>query len=292
MKLPKLVSIVQIWPLFLVIEVLLEVILTSVVPLSKGAFFNGLSLKATDIILYTLTIYALNLLSIELCMTFKPYIITRFGLNQRTKTTLDMSLVHTETNSLNSPSIDNPSQRIQEDIKLSIMNGLTVKTEYAISGLIVLYLIIYNYSSYVLILGSLTYSLVSIGIALFFQPRMLKTEKEVQMQEAGFRKGLDNAIYSQLGACYEAIIAAARVRLGYGIFSRLQSIIMLTLPYLVLLPQYVNSQLTLGQLMTTATTFDLLVVNMTILINQFPNLVTAKASQERVDELKRYWGDK
>jgi len=269
-----------VWVLLLIGSIIIEVGLTCLIPHSKGYFFNLIEAHNSTLIWIGLAYYFGNIFVLELFQTFKPYSIIRYALERRLKlTTTFNSIPPTYT------SISNFAQRIQEDIKLYLQNSISVYTEYAISGLIVVYLLITHHTEYILIGSAILYSLLFVAIAYLFKPRLVKTEKTMQQNEAQFRLDINNLGFGLLPEVLLSNKKAANVRLSYGIFNKTQTAIMLALPYIVLLPFYLKSTITLGYLMEIATVFDLLVLNMAIIINLFPFLAQAKASKERIDEL-------
>lgn len=264
------------WLIFLGIEIFLEIFLTCVLPWTKGYFFNLLTIKAA--LISGLFIYFGNLFLLDVLQNYKPYLIIRYGMIKREQLTYPFFGHDIDHNKL-----DNPHQRIQEDIKLAIMNSLTVYTEYMISAFIVLWMIVASRHNIILLSSALIYSAIVIIIAYIFQPRMLLTEKEVQRTEADFRTNLGPVtLYNTI----TANIASGSIRLWFGNFSKAQNAILTVLPFIVLFPIYMKNKMSLGDIMVIATTFQVLVVNVTVLVQMFPTLMQAKASQERLLELQ------
>ena len=85
----------------------------------------------------------------------------------------------------------------------------------------------------------------------------------------------------------DANLQAGRIRMGYSLFTKLQLGIMSVLPYVVLIPELVAGDITLGTLMKHQATFALIVVNASILIQYFTILIQGKASDERVKEIEQ-----
>lgn len=270
----------NIWGYALLLSIFLEVLLTVVIPETKGFFFSVLETKNAALLTFALGCYFLNYVLINAQQVIKPYLQTRYSLNLReTNQQFVCEKYH-----LAIP-IENPEQRIQEDIKLTITNFIKVWSEYLISGLIVVILIGQNHHNPLLVGTAVLYSVISVLIAYIFQPKMIIVEKIVQKQEAQFRKDITILNYLLFPEVIKANIASAAIRLKYGLFANLQNAIMVIAPFFVLTPMYFQGTISLGDMMLIATTFDLLVLNMSILINLFPTLTQANASFERVKEL-------
>lgn len=254
--------------------ILLEALLTSMLPYTKGWFFSSLEARSG---IYLMLVYLfINNFTLDLIQSFKTYCTTRYSLNKRERHSRELVLV-------NNKDVDNVAQRVQEDVKLMYQNRYIVYVEYWISGIILATIIVSNFNYYWLILGALTYAIISIGIAYLFNPRMCKAEKLVQSSEANYRTNYN--ILSFLFIANRNCLYNAKVKLEYTLFTKLQNSLLLIIPYLLLLPSYLLGNIMFGELIKIATMFQLLVVNADILIAMYPTLIIAKASKERVEEL-------
>ena len=81
------------------------------------------------------------------------------------------------------------------------------------------------------------------------------------------------------------VLASTLTRTKYLLFTKLQNGLLLVIPYIVLIPQYFNNKITIGVLMRHSATFDLIVVNATILLSLYPILIAGLASDLRVKEM-------
>lgn len=261
--------------IILIIIVMIEATLTSLLPYSKGYFFDSLE---TRIAIYTFLIYYfINSFGIDLVQSCKGFFVTRYSLHKRGQ--------HTETvlNRDTPAKVDNIPQRIQEDIKLMYVNRYTVILEYWISSLILVVIIGSNITQYWLISGALCYAAITIGLAYLFNSRLCKAEKAVQNEEANFRT--NHNLLKFLHIANKASLFSAKVKLEYTVFTRLQSSIVLVLPFIILLPPYLSGMISFGDLIKISTMFQLIVVNANIMITMYPQLIQGKASQERVEEI-------
>lgn len=258
-----------------------ESILTGFLPHSRGYLFGLLETKAGPIWL-AIFIYFSNYLFLSFFQSVKAYVILIFSLLFRKKRT--HSLVNTEINT----EISNIPQRIQEDIKWSYEERFTVWCEYFVSGTILVQLILMNLDEPLLVFASLTYAVISVVIAMLFNPRLTYAEKLVQEKEADFREQLAKNITDVFGLkiANRASIRAAGIRMQYYLFTQLQFGLVNVLPYIVLVPKLLSGDITLGGLVQHQATFALIVVNASILIQYYTKLVQGRASEERVKELE------
>lgn len=262
------------WLSLLLVEIILEAAFTALIPKSQQYFFNLLGHFSHNIY-YGLLFYFFMRFGYDICQAIKPYLQIRYSqILRESKTT---ALLGSELNQ-----VDNVPQRLQEDIKLMYLNQITVYTEYTISGIIFFVLLIYTKDHPILVGCAILYAIISLALTYLFNPKMIYAERIIQKSEADFRKEL--SIKNLLEVIGYNIISA-KIRLVYQLFTKLQGGLVLVLPYLFLLPAYVNKQLSLGDLIAQSSIFGLIVVNFDILIAVFPLLTQGKASKERVLEL-------
>lgn len=259
-----------------------ESLLTGILPESRGYLFGFLESKTEGIYL-ALALYYCNYLFLDFFQAIKGYTILKLSLIFRSERTEDLI-----DNNKIKDCISNTPQRIQEDIKLSYHSRFTVWAEYFISGTILVQLMILNMSEPILVVASLVYAIISVLIAIKFNPKLSFAEKHVQHNEANFRTSLIEKYTTKLlYPANEANLKAGIIRMNYALFTKLQLGVMSVLPYIVLIPQLLAGDITLGILMKHQATFALIVVNAAILIQYYTILIQGKASEERVQELER-----
>lgn len=264
----------------LVIILTFEAILTSVIPHSKGYLFELLGAKSGPIWL-AIGLFFFNYLLLEAFQSFKPYWVIKVSTWFRDKRTTNIVKSGVDQEARSVP------QRIQEDVKLSYFNRITVWAEYFVSGTILVHLVFINLSEPILVIGALGYAAVSVGIAYFFNPRLTKAEKEEQQAEATFRESLTDKLCSGLMTeTNKIVLRAGWVRTQYLLFTKLQTCIVITLPYVVLVPALISGSIDLGELMKHQSTFALIVVNAAILIQYYTILIKGKASEERIKKIE------
>jgi len=258
-----------------------ESVLTGLIPHSRGYLFELLESK-TGPIYIALGIYFSNYFFLDGFQAIKSYFILKISLLHRSDRTAEV-VGNTKDNVSNSP------QRVQEDIKLSYHSRITVWAEYFISGTIVLQLMLINLSEPKLIFFAFVYALVSVWIAMKFNPRLTYAEKDVQQKEASYRTTLVDNLkdITGLGSANSSSMKAAMVRMQYLLFTKLQLGLLTVIPYVVLIPSLLDGSIDLGTLVKHQATFALLVINAAILIHLYPLYIQGKASEERVKELDK-----
>lgn len=270
----------HIWLVLLVIIILGEALLTGVLPVTRSEMYAELA-KASPLIYLTAGYAFANILLLEVAQSVKTYVVLRAALKSREQRTHPKIQPETLAE-LHKREITAYPQRIQEDIKLSYVNRFTATTEYAISGLILVYLIYINWEYTTLIGAALVYAAVSIGVAYLFNPRLMGAEINVQATETDFRTRLCMLSFND---AQTASIKAGKIRLGYALFTKVQVAILGILPFVVLTPALVAGTINFQEIMAQASIFGLIVVNAAILVSIFPVLIQGRASEHRAKEL-------
>jgi ABC-type uncharacterized transport system fused permease/ATPase subunit len=270
-----------------------EAVLTGLLPVSRGELFNALDVKSNHI-WYLVGLYFLNYLGLDFFQSIKQFTVLKVALFYRTFRTksTNVSLVQDKIKgikNLNNYLPSNSPQRIQEDIKLSYVQRITVWSEYFVSGLILVQLLVLNIHQPLLVAGALAYAVVSVVIAMLFNPRLTRAEIDSQQAEASYRTKLVGNILdiSGLAGANDASIKAARIRTEYLLFTKLQLGLVAVLPYIVLIPQLFSGAIDLGTVVRHQATFGLIVINAAVLIQLYPQWIQGRASEQRVQEITK-----
>lgn len=279
--------------ILLVIWIIAEALLTGFIPHTKSYLWQGLSNKDPSNIWLYLFLYSINLLSIDFFQSIKPYIVLRCALIYRKIRTKDLVNNALDINDFEKYELkkkhDNIPQRIQEDIKLSYVQRITVWVEYTISGLILVQLMWINKDLPILIVSALLYAVFSIWVAVKFNPKLTKAEIDIQKYEADFRYSLTKnwSDISLLNTVNNMVLKSTSIQTQYLLFTRLQLFIVAILPFLVLIPDLMSDKISLGTLIEHQSTFGLIVINAAVLIQLYTQLIKGKASEQRVKELEK-----
>lgn len=266
--------------IFLFIVIIMEAVMTGIIPIYRGALYGALADKAPTIY-YAIVNCFFVYLACDFFQSVKSYFVLQVALIFRSKRTEKIAHKAVESK------LDNPSQRVQEDIKISYVNRIAVFCEYFISTTIVIQLVYLNLGEPTLILAAALYTLISVLIALRFNKKLTNTEKQVQKGEASFRTSLSKGFnFTSLIVANQSSIDASAIRTGYMLFTKLQLGLLNLVPYIVLVPSLLAGVIDMNQLMTHQGSFSLLVVNAAILIQCYTSLIQGKASEQRVKELE------
>ena len=186
---------------------------------------------------------------------------------------------------------NHPSQRINEDIRLCTESTLEIALEVIISGFIVLVLVMQLIGGQVLLLWSaLGYTAFSLMIAWVFNKPLRNRDIDLQVAEAAHRESLHkielgmgdySSKYKMARVVFE-YIRYAKLKLGYQMFYKVVMGFSGIVPFFILAPQYFGGTMSLGQVIEGITQFELVVVNLGILLTLYQPVIKAQASWFRV----------
>lgn len=261
----------------LIFVLVAEGLITGLIPYSQGNLYGMLGVKS-PLVWTAIGYYFLNLFGVDFFQCVKGFLVAKVAMFYREARTVKVLL------SENLEKTPNHDQRIQEDIKLSYVNRITVWCEYFVSAIILVQLVVINITEPLLLGCAAGYAVISLIIAARFNKKLSTTEQEVQTAEADFRVSVKHGlgVIEKLSGAAAATIKIAKVQMHYKLFTKLQLGIMTVLPFIVLVPQLLAGTMLLGEVIQHQATFALLVVNAAILIQYYTVLIQGKASELRV----------
>ena len=202
--------------------------------------------------------------------------------------------------------IDNPDQRLSEDIRqvtqtLVLVGVMALESAVQLVGFIgVLWIISTTLTGFLL-----AYALVGTAIAtLIFGPRLTRINAEQLKREANFRFGLINvrehaesiAFYrgqpaeaAALNQFFAGVVTnfnrLIRWQLGLDFFQNGYQYLTFILPSLILAPSILAGQLEVGAIVQSQAAFDRIWLSLSLIVVQFEQLTTLAASISRLGTL-------
>ncbi|NEQ47658.1 MAG: ABC transporter ATP-binding protein/permease [Leptolyngbya sp. SIOISBB] len=202
--------------------------------------------------------------------------------------------------------IDNPDQRLSEDIRqvtqtLVLVGVMALESAVQLVGFIgVLWIISTTLTGFLL-----AYALVGTAIAtLIFGPRLTRINAEQLKREANFRFGLINvrehaesiAFYrgqpaeaAALNQFFAGVVTnfnrLIRWQLGLDFFQNSYQYLTFILPSLILAPSILAGQLEVGAIVQSQAAFDRIWLSLSLIVVQFEQLTTLAASISRLGTL-------
>lgn len=277
-------------PLFygLVVLLILEVVLTALIPTWRAYFYGLLAAKHAHLAIKGLLLYFGLIGGIVAIQSLKILARTILAIHNRKYITDQLHSRWQQFSEDTKKGINFIEQRMNLDTHQATILGLIVVNECAISLFIVIWLIITTKQT-TLMLASIGYTLISLVLMKLFNKPMIDADINLQVAEADQRRELTKmsmGLAARLGATWSDVAyrlkRMAMLTLGYNSFLGLQGGLASIAAFMIILPAYFVGTMDFGAVMGSVSSFELIVLNGTILLNLYPQLITCIASWKRI----------
>lgn len=186
--------------------------------------------------------------------------------------------------------VSNYTQAQTEAIRNATELYLEIAVEIFISASIVIMLIVANLHNTPILVAAVIYTVAASILAALFNKPLINADIGAQSSEGLYRESLSdiangNGDFSSK-AKFVALITSyyeyIKVVMYFTLFSRIKGSLASLIPYILLGSAYFSGTITLGIFMAGVATFELIVVNATILVVLYPKLTKARASYKIV----------
>lgn len=262
----------------------LEIVMTCLIPEWREYFYNVLQNKDQALFATSLWAFAGLMAGLGIAQGLKVWVgqLTSFQLRTAATAVLFKRWVKGPRQA------KNYTQAMTEALRNSTELYLEIVVEVIISAAIVVVLIISNLHNPLILAASLIYTLTITGAALLFNKPMFMSDKIWQAAEGELRECFSdiangNGDYSYKEKLQRVIVTYyryIRVVMYFTLFSRMKSALSAIIPYILLAGPYFSGTITLGVFMAGVATFELIVINATIIIMLYPKLTKARASYQ------------
>lgn len=269
----------------LALTVILEIIVTVLIPNIRSGFYNALQAKDSVSFGWFLVGYSIMLCVITASAVAKPYLQQTLALYKQMKLMARFNVAN-----LHGRKTDKTAQAATESAILCYRNYYEVYSEVVISAVIVVSLYVINYNQTSLILLASGYSIGAILVSFLFKKPLLGRELEVQTSTAKYRESISmhEVTRSKTRRYLTALYDMVKLNSAFILFKSSKNTLAAILPLAILAPQYFSGKFTLGEYMAQVATFELIVINFTILIIFYKNFLQARTSREIIEaELQR-----
>ena len=278
------------WSLGLITIIVAEIALTVAIPEWRNLFYNVLETKAVDDFTSSLVLFGILMTGMGLVQGIKTWTAQKisFIVREAQTKTLFRRWVNGERTA------PNYTQAMTEAVRNSTELYLEILVEIVISLAIVIALILANLHNPLILVSSLTYTILVSLVALLFNKPLITRDMEWQQAEGEFRENLTDIVNGHEDFSYAT--KWARVSTAYGkyiltlmnftLFTRTKGSLSTLVPYILLASAYFAGTMTLGGFMAGVATFELIVVNATIVMMLYPKLTKARASKQIIKEFQ------
>lgn len=259
-----------------------EIVLTCIIPMWKQYFFDVLNTKDSAEFPTALMYFFALMLSLGSVQGIKTWIGQKLAFQIRiagNKTLLKAWVYSPHTTK-------NYTQPITESLHNWTNLSLVIFIEVLISASIIIGLVVANWNSPLIVLGALVYTIIIMLIAIVFNKPLVNSNVHYQSTEGIYRESISdiangNGDYSSKSKFKEVASAYTkyiRNLMYFTLFSKLKLSTASAIPFILLAPAYFSGSMTLGDFMAGVSTFELLVINSTILLAMYPEYTKMIAS--------------
>ena len=276
------------WSALLILIIAAEIALTVAIPEWRNFFYNILELKAVDQFASSLILFGALMAGMGLVQGFKTWTAQTlsFILREAQTKTMFRKWVHGDRTA------PNYTQAMTEAVRNSTELYLEILVEIIISAAIVAALILANLHNPLILISSIAYTLAVSVVAMLFNKPLTTQDSEWQKSEGEFRENLTNIVngkedfsysskWARLASAYKSYIM---VLMNFTLFTRVKGSVSTLVPYVLLASSYFAGAITLGGFMAGVATFELIVVNATIVMMLYPKLTKARASRQIIED--------
>lgn len=272
-----------------------EVGLTLYIPLWREQFYNILELK--DVSAFTGSLIAFTVMMIGLggVQGIKVWVGQKISFVIRAVQTAVMYDRWVTT----SKTTPHYTQAMTEAVRNSTELYLEILTEILISAAIVVGLIVTNLHNPIIVAAALIYTAVASVVMTLFNRPMIGRDADWQKAEGEFRENLvkiaggndDGTHELKWKGIVRTYATYVTVLMNFTLFTRIKGALSSLLPYILLSSAFFSGAITLGVFMAGVATFELIVINATIVMVLYPKLTKARASRQLSNEFYKELGE-
>lgn len=276
------------WSVALVVIIGIEIFLTVVIPEWRNLFYNVLETKAQSEFVSSLVLFGLLMGGMGVVQGIKVWAGQKISFMVREAQTKYMfrKWVHGDRTA------PHYTQAMTEAVRNSTEIYLEILVEIVISLAIVIALIIANLHNPLILATSIIYTATVSIVAMLFNKPLISKDMQWQRSEGLFRENLtniangvnDHSYSDKWKSVSESYAKYITTLMNYTLFTRMKGSLSTLIPYIILAAPYFAGTITLGGFMAGVATFELIVVNATIVMMLYPKLTKARASKVIIKE--------
>lgn len=258
----------------LVAVALSEITLTMASPLWRKYFYDVMQNKDYELFHTSLVYFIALVMGLGVSQGVKVWIAAKFSFQWR-EAVNEMFL-----SKWRKSMPKNMTTAFTDSLYLATETYVEISMEVFISASIVVGLILSNMDDTELMVSSLLYTLAATLLATLFNKPLISSDMDVQISVGGYREKLlegNPEIRTAFGVIKRAYYKYIFVVLGFNFFSRVKGAAATLIPYLLFADSYLLGDASFGDFMGKVASFELIVINSTILVALYPKLTKARA---------------
>lgn len=271
----------------LIVVLITEIVLTVLIPEWKNKFFNVLQQKDYSQFTGAMILFVGLMLGLGIVQGLKTWVGQLFSFAFR----ISGSKILLKKWVKSGVDADNHTEAQTSSLNSVTELPVRVASEVFISGAIVIMLIVMNIGQPAIVISATIYTMAIMLIAKLFNRPLVGTHHELLRTEGKYREAI-GAIHNGKGdhsskrkflQLVEAYYTYIKVRMGFNLFSAVKGSLATLVPYLLMAPKFFDGTITLGEFMAAVSTFELIVVNSTIIVLLYPEMTKIVASWKIVN---------
>lgn len=260
-----------------------EIALTGSIPIVNKYLYDSLADKQLGNFYQSIIWYSLLVGFLAIEIPFKVFMVGYTSTKYRQHYTEKYT-------KLKDNKVPNRPGRIHDDIRICTDQAFKVGIEVFIALGCVVLLVYQALSNPYTMKVSIIYTILISLIALVFNKPMVDSQYISQTAEQEYRTDLEmNPLQYNKGlfdTVVSTFIRVIKLRSLYTLFSEFKNRALTVIVLILLYKPYMNDELSFGDLMATLSTIQLIVVNATILLIYYPEIIILISSYKRVKELR------
>lgn len=277
--------------ILLVVIVVAEATLTVYIPVWREYFYDILQKMEAEQF-HTAVVYFVTLIgSLGVVQGIKLWISQLVSFQARTAIS---KLLISKWHNKGSKPILGHGVAMTESLSTATTLWLQVWMEVVISALILVALVATNLHQPLVLIAASGFTAIMCLVAVLFKRPLVNSDKNRQIAEGEYREAIarvksvkEVGIFARLADLGIAYYRAVRIVMYFTLFSTTKSALSSVIPYLFMSGAYFSGAITLGQFMAVVSIFELFVVNATILLLKYTDLIKSKAAYNIVKEFHK-----
>lgn len=287
-KLPK----AKFWGTVLILAIIVstEIYMTTQIPVWRTEFYNIMEQKQQALFAGILVKFIGMMFFLGAAQGLKVWVGTLVSFQIR----VAASKLLLKTWVYANKKVKNYSQAMTESLRYSTELFLEILVELTISGAIVVMLIVNNWHKPDILVAALAYTVVVTIVAHMFQKPLISKDMQWQQAEGEYREAIvdisngngDFSSKRKFLTLVDSYKKYTKTIMFFTLFTQVKASVSNLVPFLMLSAPYFAGSITFGEFMGGTSTFELIVINSTILVLLYTKLTKAKSAYRIT---KEFW---
>lgn len=266
----------------------------------RDTFYTAIQTKNYEVFLIQLGVFLLVALLLVIIYANRTYLVNKWAVNKRVELTLKCQ--NKWIQKIDEVKVDNPSQRINQDINDICLSGSNLGIQFImalLTAIVFTVIICQTCLSHVInpnliLLASYGYELLGTTIVFLIGSSLVHLKFNLQAADADHRQGLatvhltgnDGLHDTRLDYVKQAFFKVIKKEKFISFFTSTIGQIEVVFPFLILAPFYFSGMITFGYLFQLSAAMSILQGSLAFIIQSYPQLIAIQTTYNRLKFLK------